>query len=243
MASAITVAVTPPTPPVFPSLGSSTVPMNFQVAVPGGAVLSLPGAAAPTNMCHLLINGMLPQITMVIAPFAFIFCIVDIILQIKKVLDSIPDAILSLDPGGIFTEIANLIIKLQCLLRAIPQLSVPLFLRDLKILMLAILDCMITMCNDIKTRLSMIDDALAQAGNNQVLKDMLNNAKAGQNAATAQVLSIANPLTPIFAALSMLMQLIGLSPISFTPPAEGSSIDDILAALQAARAVIDSIPF
>jgi hypothetical protein len=205
-----------------PIVGSKLA-LDFAIDVPGGMQLSLPSSAQPTTDCKLIVDLMLPSISLSIAPYGFIFCIVDVLQKMKAAIEAVPDAITSLDPSTLITKISDLATAFTCILNAIPALSVPIFIKDIIDYLDAMLSCVIDVLNAIILNINNLNtaiDAAATAANAPMI-EALDAAKFNQGASVLQVNAQLNPLQVIFAVMNILLGLIpGGHSITFPQPAD-----------------------
>jgi hypothetical protein len=100
------------------------------IRFPGGAEICFNFGRIPSDEGEA-IRGLLAQANTALAPLAPIFNIIDAIVAIFDCVSAVPDAIVELDPVGLFECAPNMAEKVGKLAGLIPQLSLPALLVDL----------------------------------------------------------------------------------------------------------------
>lgn len=242
--------ITPPSISTVPALGSK-LPLDFEIHVPGGTVVSMPGALSPTTDCKLLADIMLPSISLSMAPFGFIFCLVDIAEKMKATLDAMPAALgPPPDPAEIATALSELATAFGCLTSAIPTLSVPIFVRDMLDYLIAMVDCLIGSLQSIVANIMALNAAAAAAAGttNPTLDAAILAARTNHGAAADQSVTLLNPLQPVFSMINLLLALIpgGLSitfpqPPDLVDPTDLTELNALVVTLQALKTQLETI--
>ena len=109
----------------------SVPPPNICMTFPGGAELcaQLSGSIVPST--SELARQAFGMINAALAPLAPVFNIIDLGTTIVDCVSAIPDAILNLDPTGLIECAPNMIEALNKVLSMVPQLSIPVMIRDI----------------------------------------------------------------------------------------------------------------
>lgn len=104
---------------------------GIEIRLPGGTTISAaPLSAAPSAL--ELSRSLMAQLQPALAPLAAVLNVIDAVLAIKRLAESIPKALtLPPRPDLIADAVAEVAQKADVLASAIPQLAVPLLLRDI----------------------------------------------------------------------------------------------------------------
>lgn len=236
----ITVRLQPPVVAALPAL-EQKLNLDYAIDIPGGTSISMPSSFGPgMTECRLIVDYMLPSITLAMAPFGFIFCIANVVLKIKAVLDAVLDAIGG-DASAFNTALSDLATALSCVTSAIPAVSVPILIKDVIDYLDAMLSCLIDALNNIQTNTNAINAALADAPEGSDLQATLQAALANQNAAVEAMNVQLKPLQPIIAVMNIMTDLISVSPISFSQPGPGTSLSALITALQGLQTTLSTL--
>jgi hypothetical protein len=233
------IVVPPPVTGQVPAL-EQKLPMDFSMTIPGGTNISMPSTFGSTSECRLIVDYSLPTLTLSMAPFGFIFCLADVVIKIKGVLDAVLDAIGG-DPTAFNSALSDLATALTCVTSAIPTLSVPQFMKDMIDYLDAMISCWINTLNSIQSALDDIDSKLAAAQAGSPVEVALQDARTGQLALVEQVNVQLKPVQSIFAVMTILLGLIGAGPISFTQPAPNTPIATLISTLQTLQSTLATL--
>lgn len=187
----------------------------------------------------------LEQLQPALAPLVPIFNLLDAILAIKEILESV----VTLNPVTILDALADAAAKFGKLLRLIPQLSVPFMVLDMIDAIIYDLGRLRARLVRLQTEVDRIDQARERAalvGNPQLLLDAIACADGNVQIELDNQLSAIQTLTRLFAVLQLLLDLIGfggaipdLSSLSGAPLSEAiETVDTIIDALTALRSAI-----
>ncbi len=213
--------ITPPSVAAVPVLGDK-LPLDFEIRVPGGTVVSMPSALGPTTDCKMLVDFMLPSVTLSMAPFGMLFCLLDVLEKVKATLDAMPAALgPPPDPAEITTALSDLASAFGCITSAIPTLSVPLLVKDLLDYLIAMLGCMISSLQSIISNITALNDTVTSAASltNPTLDAAILAARNNHGAAANQSVALLNPLQPVFTVMNLMFALIpGGHVIEFEQP-------------------------
>lgn len=218
----------------------SKLAMDFDITIPGGMKVSMPASIGATSECKLLVDYMLPSISLSMAPFGALFCLFEVVQALKAGVDAVPDAIAG-SPTALTNAISDIATKITCVTGAIPTITVPVMLRDTIDYLDAMLSCVIDSLNNIQSNITTINSALATAQKAEY-RTALTSALSVQNASVDSVTLQLKPMQPIFAVMNVLLGLIpgGLS-ISFSQPAAGTSIADLITALTGLKSTLATL--
>lgn len=105
------------------------------IRFPGGAEICFGFPRIPSDDGEAL-RGLLAQVNTALAPLQPFFNLLDAIIAIFDCVQAIPDAIIQLDPAGLFECAPNMVEKVGKLASLAPQLSLPAMLVDILDLMI-----------------------------------------------------------------------------------------------------------
>ena len=222
-----------------------TLPDALCVPIPGLNVCSalMPGGLeieAPD-----LLNILQPALT----PLAPAFAMIEVLIALKNCLESVPDAIISLDPGELLGCFPVLAEKLGAVLKILPQVSVPLMAYQ-------ILGCIIGELERFRAvvvglqlqlqRLASVADRAAQLGD----ADLSLIAACGSDRVADQLSDAMKGLIVVGRLLGMITAFLQLAGVDVAVPdlssLAGVPLAQLLAPLDALiaslRSVRDSIP-
>lgn len=214
--------------PEAPALKTLGVAASATVRIPGGVQVGAAPQQAPTSDCRIIINNLIPSITIALGPLGFLFCLLNIVMKIIDCVNAVPKSISMLNPGPILDAIVKLVAAIKCLVQLLPQLSMLFTIYDIICLLVSMLECLITQLMSLKAIQQQILDALNSADQDQDLKNQLNVANQQSSVMMNQTVTILNPLVPIFAVINIFMPLFGQEPVSFEVPQPDSPIDTVL---------------
>lgn len=218
-----------------------------EVRLPGGPVLSaIPSGSVPSE--SEVTRALLGQLQAAMAPLMPLFRLLDTVLALKDLAQAIPDALgPPPNPGKLAGAVSRVVSTADALAQLVPQLSVPILVRDLVTLLVRYLDT-------IETDLVGIEATLAGAAAAAVQATELDEAAPGaasglretETCTTQQaqdrlagVVAAAGPVVGILGIVALLAGLAGLP----EPPSLSLGGDDVQAvrgAVAATRSALET---
>jgi len=211
----------PDTPPAVPPLS---------VTFPGGATLQsfprLEDITEPLKVAKSLVDQAAPLLSS-LAPF---FKLLDLVVALVKLGQSIPDAITSLSPQPIIEALQELLPKAVAVASLIPQLSVPLTI-------VGLIDTVITFLQGLVTELQRLSNVMVQADaaiqkgmdiGSPTLQSIGTCLRADALTQTANLSAGLGPLGKILEIINLVGSLAGLPGLpsigDFTDPTTGVQV-------------------
>jgi hypothetical protein len=192
----------------------TVTPQGLSLTFPGGATVA-PEVPDVVPDLFQLSKQLLGQANAALAPLAPIFNILDVALALVQVVNAIPDAIKSLDPGKITDALPDLGKKVAKLAPLVPQLSVPILILGLIDTLLAFLGGLATQLRaliDQQVRIQHAENRATELGNAQ-LRAVTDCAKHHVDAQLQSLSESTAPVNRLIALLNVFTQLIGLGPL------------------------------
>jgi hypothetical protein len=211
------VELTPSLPPAMPSLGPGG-PTSFKVNYPGGVQIGASPQQSPTSDCRVIINNLLPSITIMLGPLGFLFCVLNVVMKIIDCVKAVPDCITQLSPTPLTDALKYLALAVICLAKLIPQISMLYMISDILKIIIAFFDCLISALASLQAIYRQLAEAVNSAGKDTGLKTQLASAQAQTDVMVSQTITMTNPLVPLFDVLNLFLPLFGASKIDFTVP-------------------------
>jgi hypothetical protein len=196
---------------------------------------------APTSDCRIIINNLIPSITIMLGPFGFLFCILNCIMKIIDCVKAVPSCITQLSPSPLTSALSGLAQAVVCLAQLIPQFSMLYLIDDILKMLIAFLTCLISALSSLDAIGRDLAAAITTAGNDDSLKAQLSRAVTQTSVMTDQTLSVTNPLTALFSVINLFLPLFGQSAIVFSVPAPGSPIAPVIADLTVLQTTLQNI--
>lgn len=225
------------------SLGPGELCIQF----PGGVKLCAQ-AGFDTGDASTIVRSLLAQVNSALMPLQPFFMVLDAIKAIVDCVQAVPEAIIQLDPSGMIECIPDMVKKLTKLLQLLPQLSIPVLIKQLLealVVQLIALRGQIAALIAHQARLIAAGLRAAELGNVElqtVVDCALENVLAqlaNNNAAMA-------PLNRLIGTINVLLELAGLQPIEVLPSMGDEVSDEVLTVLDGAIDVLqvaaDAIP-
>jgi hypothetical protein len=220
-------------------------PDELCIVLPGGANVCAT-VGFETGDPATILRAFMGQINTALAPLAPVFNVIDVVFQIKKCLDSVPD-LLTEGPGPLLKCIPELGKKLQKLVELLPPASVPLLIRS-------VIQALIVFLQGLQIEVRALAASLERIVNASLRGTALGNvrllavADCAQNNWDVQLANLnasAAPMNRLMGLLNLLLELAQLPCIAIplgTLPAEADEalaiIDVAIVILQAALTTI-----
>lgn len=192
-------------------IGLDTGPGQLCITMPGGAQICA-YYGLETGDYGDITRGLLAQLNTALAPLTPFFQTVDVIKQTIDCLMAIPDCITSLNPQPLAQCIPDLVEKLQKLLALIPQLSVPVMVRDIiDVLIVVLIAYKLDIEELLKQQARILAAATrAAATGNVVLQTSVDCATGDLDAALQNMNDSFQPLNRLVGVVNLLLELASL---------------------------------
>lgn len=229
--------ITPPTVPV-----PQPAAQPLRLALPGGmAVAGVPLSVGADGLTQAL--SLVAAAGPAMAPLAPIFTLIDAVLAVKDFAQAVPELITN--PGALIEAIVGLVRKIGKLASLIPQLSVPLMIRDVVDALIALLGGLGVQLQSIAAQEARIAAAVAAAsalpqparGALEVITGRASQSVGVQRADLATALLGAAPLIGI---VNTLVSLIGLPGLNLSLDVTSGSTQDAIDALNIGITVLQA---
>jgi hypothetical protein len=188
---------------------------DLSITFPGGAELNVQVPSIGFPDPSEIAKQAMAQASAVLASLVPLFNILDVALALFATVKSIPEAIISLDPGKILESIPDLVKKVSKLLRLVPQLSVPFMILCLIDVLLAYLDGLSGQLRAVIDQEVRIQNAATRAAKlgSAELQVVVDCAKENLAAQMQDLAAGAAPVNRLIALVNIFSQLVGLPQI------------------------------
>lgn len=202
--------------PNLPCLECIVPPQALCLTAPGGVSLcvNLPSLTVPT--LSEIARQMFAQINTLIAPLGPVFALMDVVKALGDCVQSVPEAIVKLDPSGLIQCAPVLVEKLAKVAMMFPPLSIPIMLKDAITAIIAFLQGLQEDLQGAQLQLDRILEANTASllPGNAALIDVVSCARSFYDRVMEHIAAGASPLNRLLGVLNFLVGFLpGVPPL------------------------------
>lgn len=227
-----------------PTIAASA--QGLVIHMPGGVELSvMTPEIGPTRIS--VAKNLLTQANAALAPLTPFFNVLDAVIAVKDALTAIPRCISNLSPGPLLNALPVVNQKINKLLALLPQLSVPILVRDVIEALILSLNGIIDLLEAVLVQEAKIAAAATKASEpgNAALAAIVICAQTTNDAQKAEIAAGMAPLNRLIGVLNLFLKLIGQKPLpnlASLPANTQDAIDQLQGVVDLLEKVRKSIP-